>query len=451
MLKRIVTYSLVGLFGALLAVLTAGGVMKYVNRDRVAPGVILCGRDVSGMSAEELFRTVEGLVPETVTELRCRFLPEMRGEIEAYVRKINKEKSREELYLAVCGNELCLTVRTPVFRVNIEDTVKAVLETSRKVKVWEQLYKAVTGQTFRIKPVGAIFIREEAGFEIGVNTLREAVERERREATVAWEKGKISVTESLRGFRLDTEKLCSEAEHVLAEATERMNAGPVEGLVLRFYVNGTALMPRLSTTQAKKCDTIIGEFVTFYTGAGGGRVQNIEAGAEKLHARVILPGEEFSVATVLMPFTEANGYASGGTYIDGQLSKSIGGGVCQLSTTLYNALLQTRLDITMRYPHSMTVGYVPLGRDAAIAGDYKDLRFVNNTKAPVLLLCVATGECVKVTLYGAEEATRGEVSFESVVTEQDEESVTVEVYRVEKGEKGKDVRERVSRDKYKEK
>ena len=93
---------------------------------------------------------------------------------------------------------------------------------------------------------------------------------------------------------------------------------------------------------------------------------------------------------------------------------------------------------------------MPLGRDAAIAGDYKDLRFVNNMKAPVILLCEGAEEKVKVTLYGPEEAKRGKVTFESVVTEQEEDSVIVEVYRVEKGEKGKEVRERVSRDRYKE-
>ena len=167
-----------------------------------------------------------------------------------------------------------------------------------------------------------------------------------------------------------------------------------------------------------------------------------------MHANVILPGDTFSVAEALMPFTEENGYATGGTYIDGQLSESIGGGVCQLSTTVYNALLQTRLEIVERYPHSMPVGYIPPGQDAAIAGDYKDLKFRNATKSPVVLLCETTGTEVMVTLYGSEDAMRDEVIVESVVTEETGEQVTAEVYRTEKGENGVIVREKVSRDTY---
>lgn len=447
MWKKAVIYSLIGLGFVGVAVLVTGFAMEKMGKNRVAPGVVLCGRDVSGMTEEELLHVVtEELLPETVTELRCRFLPEMREEIMGHVA--------EEPSLAVRGDELCLTVKSPMFRVCVEETMEAVAEASRDVKAWERLYEAVTGRPFRERRVAAAFVWEEDTFRACTETLCRVTERERKEASVVWDAGKIKVTEGQRGYRLDRERLWEEAERVAAESTERMNAGPVEGLVLRFYVSGTALMPRLSTAQAEKCDTVIGEFTTFYTGAAGGRVQNIKAGAEKLHETVVLPGEEFSVATALLPFTEENGYASGGTYIDGQLSESIGGGVCQLSTTLYNALLQTKLNITMRYPHSMPVGYVELGRDAAIAGDYKDLRFVNNTRVPVVILCETKGEKVTVTLYGTKEVKRDEVTFESVVTEEAEENtsgnITVEVYRTEKRGKGKDVRERVSRDRYKE-
>ena len=461
MLKKVFIYSLAGLMAAVFVLAVTGFAVKLAGKDRVAPGVVLCGREVSGMTSGELEQVIAELVPETVTEMYCRFLPEMKEEIERRVTEVTKKKGdrqkqngtegeADEVSLEVWGDELFVVMKEPMFRVCIEETVEAVTEASRRVSAWEWLYKAVTGHALRERRVEAVFQWEEDRLRLCGELLQRMTERDRREAVITWDGEKIKVAESLRGFRLDTEKLYSEAEQVLAEATERMNAEQVEGLVLRFYVKGTALMPQLSTTQAKRCETLIGQFTTFYTGAAGGRVRNIETGAQKLHGTVILPGEEFSVASVLMPFTVANGYAFGGTYIDGQLSESIGGGVCQLSTTLYNALLQTRLDITMRYPHSMSVGYIPLGRDAAIAGDYKDLKFKNTTNVPVLLLCETNGESVKVTLYGPKEAKREEVGFESVIAEQTKESVTVEVYRTEKGEDGKEVRERVSRDRYKE-
>ena len=464
MLKRIVTYSMPGVFLLLAVVVFAGLAVKKVNTGRIAPGITVCGWDVSGMRMDEVREVAEELIPETVTELRCRFLPEMREEVEARVKTINEEKDRTgsaiagdtesgaaAIRLTVQENEVCLTAKSLLFWSDVEKTLQTVADMSGEVKVREWLYAAVTGRPYRIREAEVSFLWEEAKFGEYIALLCDITERERQDATVVWENGQIKVTESRRGYRLETEKLWQEAETVAQKAVERMQAGSVEGLVLRFYVKGTALMPGLSTEQAQSCNTVIGSFTTSYAGAGGGRIQNIHTGADKLHGTVVLPGEEFSVAAALMPFTEVNGYAAGGTYIDGQLSESIGGGVCQLSTTLYNALLQTYLEITERHPHSMPVGYVPLGRDAAIAGDYKDLKFRNTTEAPVLLLCEVTGSKVKVTVYGSGEAKRGEVRFESVVTEETEESVAVEVYREEKGGDGAAKKEKVSEDRYQRK
>lgn len=451
MLKRVVGYGLVMVLAAAVALTIAGVVVKKKNTGRIAPGVTVCGRDLSGLTMAEAEAVVRELVPNCVTELRCRFLPEMREEIEDCVQEFHSEseyKETEDVHLTVSEKEVCLTVRRPLFRIDVEASLQAVTEKNAEVKVWEWLYGAVTGRPVSVRQADAVFVWEEELFREYLAVLKEVVEREKREATVSWEKGHLVVSKSKRGFRLDTEVLQRDAERVTAEVAARLKSGPVEGLVLRFSLTGTALMPNLSTAQAEKCNTVLGVFTTAYMGAGNGRVQNIENGAEKLHAKVVLPGEAFSVATALMPFTEENGYAPGGTYIDGQLSESIGGGVCQLSTTLYNALLQTRLEIVERHPHSMPVGYVPLGQDAAIAGDYKDLKFKNTTNVPVLLLCEVTGEVVKVTVYGTEEAQRGKVTFERVIRSEDEEKVTVEVYRTETGADGEEKRERVSEDVY---
>lgn len=453
MIKRVVIYSMVLLALAAVALTVAGGVVKKRNIGRTAPGIVLCGRDISGMTLPDVEAVIEELVPETVAELHCRFLPEMREELEKQIQSKNKTgegKNSKEVW-SLQEKEICLTIVLPLLRVDVESTLRAVTEKSEEVKVWEWLYGAVARQPYKIRTVEASFMWEESVFRETVDMLRSVMEREQKDATVAWEKGTRKVTESRRGFRLNTDALWREAETAAQEATERLQVGPAEGLVLRFYITGTALMPGLTTAQAEKCNTVIGSFTTMYTGAGSGRAQNIETGAGKLHGTVVLPGETFSVATALMPFTESNGYATGGTYIDGQLSESIGGGVCQLSTTIYNALLQTKLEITERHPHSLPVGYVPLGQDAAIAGDYKDLKFKNTTDAPVLLLCETMGESVKVTLYGTKDAGRSAVSVESVTIEETKDSLTVEVYRTETVAGGGEKKERVSRDKYRRK
>ena len=87
-----------------------------------------------------------------------------------------------------------------------------------------------------------------------------------------------------------------------------------------------------------------------------------------------MPGEEFSAYTWLTPFTVENGYASAGSYANGQVVDTVGGGACQICTTLYNAALLAEMDITQRQNHSMIVTYVPASQDSAIAGTYKDLK-----------------------------------------------------------------------------
>lgn len=258
----------------------------------------------------------------------------------------------------------------------------------------------------------------------------------------------LSVTESRNGFALDAEKTMLMLEEKLEGLEECLQKCGAEYAILTVQAETAVIEPKLSTEVAKKCNTLISEFSTSYEGAGNGRARNISAGASHLNGKIILPGEEFSTAAALMPFSVENGYTAGGTYINGELSESLGGGVCQLSTTLYNAALQTKLTVTKRSAHSMPVAYVPLGRDAAIAGDYKDLCFQNTTGAPVLLLCEATGKKVTVSLYGTGGAKRNGVWFEQIKTKETSEEVWVETYRGYIDENGVKQRDLVGESRY---
>lgn len=442
MLKRVVRYSLVGAFVVLAVLFLTGIAVKRGSAGRIGPGVTVWERDLSGVKVEDAEKGIKELLPEFWIEMRCRFLPEERSRIEAMAME------GEGARLVLEGQEVCLSSKISPIQMSVEGTLENILEKSSEVKVWEWLYWETTGKVLRKRAAEPEVVWKTEVFTEMVDVLGGLTEREYKDATVCWEDEKVKVTESERGFRIQREAFRKDTEEVMADVLARLRGNPVDRMVLRFYLKGEVQQPKLSTEVAKECNTVIGGFETGYPGAGAGRKQNIAAGAGRLHGQVILPGETFSVAAALQPFTEANGYAAGGTYINGQLAESIGGGVCQLSSTLYNALLQTKLEITERYPHSMPVGYVPLGQDAAIAGDYKDLKFRNNTKTPVLLLCEATGEEVRIKLYGSDETVREGVSLEHVVTEETEENITVEVYREEKDSGGKVRRERVSKDRY---
>lgn len=104
----------------------------------------------------------------------------------------------------------------------------------------------------------------------------------------------------------------------------------------------------------------------------------------------------------MVPFTEENGYAPAASYANGTVVESFGGGICQVSTTLYQAVLQAELEVTERHNHSMIVKYVEPSMDAAIAEGAKDFRFVNNTEAPIYIEGYTYGGKIYFNLYGEE-------------------------------------------------
>ncbi len=130
---------------------------------------------------------------------------------------------------------------------------------------------------------------------------------------------------------------------------------------------------------------LAGEMATGYRGSTLDRVENLKLASRALSERIVMPGESVSCSTVFKPRTAANGYKNASVFQNGQKVDGIGGGICQVSTTLYNALLNAGVKVTERHPHSMQVDYVPLGLDAAIATGYKDLVFCNNYTQPIYL------------------------------------------------------------------
>lgn len=140
------------------------------------------------------------------------------------------------------------------------------------------------------------------------------------------------------------------------------------------------------TVTEADLSTIQDELGSFSTDAGGGeRWKNLKNGVEKLNGTVVMPGEQISVHDVTAPYDEEHGYVQAGSYENGQVVDTYGGGICQVSTTLYNAVLFSELKVVKRYPHSMLVAYVPPSRDAAIAGDTKDFVFENNYDTPIYI------------------------------------------------------------------
>lgn len=173
--------------------------------------------------------------------------------------------------------------------------------------------------------------------------------------------------------------------------------------------------PKGSTQDLMQMRDVLGTFTTSYSSSGSARVANIENACRLINGSVVYPGEEFSILATITPFTAENGYYLAGSYLGDQVVESFGGGICQVSTTLYNAVIRAELGVTARSNHSMIVGYVQPSMDAAIAeSSGMDFRFVNNLEKPIYIDGYTQGKSITFTVYGAETRDPGRVvSFES--------------------------------------
>lgn len=176
--------------------------------------------------------------------------------------------------------------------------------------------------------------------------------------------------------------------------------------------------PGGSREELARITDVLGQGSTDYSASSAARATNIKNGTSKLNGKVLYPGESFSVCTTMMPFDEDNGYEMAPSYANGEVVESFGGGICQVSTTLYLAVLRAELEVTERHNHSMSVGYVKPSMDAAIAEGSKDFRFTNNLDAPIYIEGYASSGKLSFAVYGEEYRPEGrQVKYESETLE----------------------------------
>ena len=165
------------------------------------------------------------------------------------------------------------------------------------------------------------------------------------------------------------------------------------------------LLPPLTTAGARTISSLLGTFTTRYACCQP-RVTNIRLIAKAIDASVVMPGETFSLNQASGERTSADGYVKAPFIADGELAESIGGGVSQVSTTLYNAAYFAGLRIDAHRPHSFYIDRYPPGREATLNFPDIDLRWTNDTPAPVLIRAVTDATSVVVSLYGSDTGRR---------------------------------------------
>ncbi|MFQ7264984.1 MAG: VanW family protein [Lachnospiraceae bacterium] len=177
--------------------------------------------------------------------------------------------------------------------------------------------------------------------------------------------------------------------------------------------------PKGTREELAQVQDVLGSFETDFSSSSSARKKNVRTGAGKLNGIVLYPGDTLSVYEAVSPFDAENGYALAPSYENGTTVDSYGGGICQVSTTLYNAVMRAELEIVTRSAHSMIVTYVEPSMDAAIAGTFKDLQFKNNQETPIYIEGYTNGGTLGFRIYGKEtRPDNRKVTFESEVTSQ---------------------------------
>lgn len=376
----------IGLFFMLLIALL-GGTYLFLNRyvskypdNKIAGNIYVGPVSAGGMSKEQLKKALEEHM-ESKKQTKVVFLI---------------DEAKEETTLEVLG----------IGYKDIDHVVTQAFAYGKEGSVWERYHalkdiskeKMVFEEEYIIdNEVATAFLGEKA-----VPLANHAVN-----ATITKYSGGFNITEEKEGKTVDIAKTLDSLEQYL---NDEWNYKEFEHEVI--------LKKETPKIKAAELKTIKDELGTFATNAGGGtRWQNLKTGIGKLNGLVVMPGEEVSVHDVTAPYDKEHGYVAAGSYENGQVVDTYGGGICQVSSTLYNALLRAEIEIVKRYPHSMQVSYVDPSADAAIAGDYKDLVFKNNYDTPIYIegKIDDTNQLV-VTIFGKEIRDAGrEVKFESEV------------------------------------
>ena len=175
---------------------------------------------------------------------------------------------------------------------------------------------------------------------------------------------------------------------------------------------------------------LLSSFPTYYSTRDTDRTTNLILAANKINGTVVMPGEVFSYNTVVGERTIAAGYKEAPIYVSGEVVDGLGGGICQVTSTLYNAVVYANLEIVERSNHQFVPSYVTASRDATVVYGSIDFKFKNNRNYPIKILCSVSNGVVNFEIYGLKTADDYEVEISSRITSQTANYTNSEAYKI---------------------
>ncbi|MCP8969487.1 VanW family protein [Ectobacillus ponti] len=224
----------------------------------------------------------------------------------------------------------------------------------------------------------------------------------------------------------------TDGQKVNKDKLRELSIQAIKDTAAKVEVPLTAVKPERTAEDIESMGIkeVIAEYRTSVSGRNSSQVFNVARAANTLSGVFIAPDETFSFNSRVGITDAANGYKTAAVYVNGKVEQSAGGGVCQMSSTLYGAILQADLSIVERSNHSMPVHYVPLGQDATVADYGPDLKFKNNTGHHIYIQSFVEGGSTVVRIFGTK--TGKEVFVSSQVVGENDKSITVVTYKTVK-------------------
>lgn len=348
-------------------------------------GVLIQGMDLSGMNKAEAAGAVEQYIEETLKPMQVTLLTSNNTEVQVTVGDLgitwsNPDILDEALAIGIEGNVIT--------------RYKVLKDLQREPVNYDLAF------SYDMDSISQIVMEQCTQYD------QEAVD-----SSLKRENGVFTVIEGQSGYHLDAEL---SIDTIYRYMTQEWNLQPCT-----IALNVTEIQPQGTAEELALVTDVLGSFTTSFASSNAGRAANVTNGCRLIDGTVLYPGEEFSTQSYASPFTVENGYQTGGAYLNGKVVDSVGGGICQVSTTLYNAVLRAELEVTQRYNHSMVVTYVEPAADAAIASSAgKDFVFTNNLDTPIYIEGIIKDKTITFNIYGHEtRSSNRKVRFESQVLE----------------------------------
>jgi vancomycin resistance protein YoaR len=410
--KRKAAFAALGALGA-VGLLGGGGVLAYagmrpVNQEKIAEGVHLVGVPF----------TVNGLTKEEATTKFRSWAKDQMAQPITFNAPVSKKKWVRTL--AEVGG-----------RYDVDKTVEELWKVGKDDGLIQKVSLLVQERNVSVKPV---FLFNEASLDKVLKEMGKTIDRKPENAKAEMEGKVLKVAkEDVKGLEID-QKATKEA--LLQGDPSRLQDGEEVTLMIK------ETSAKVTVDKLGKIGSLLGSFATDYGGSPYGRKQNVRIAARKINGTMLAPGDVFSYNNTVGERSEDNGFKIAHQYQDGKVVDAVGGGVCQPSSTLYNAVLYAGLKIVERSNHSMPVRYVSPGRDATVSYDSTDFRFENNTAGVIFIGASADGETLRFRLFGEKPLERKVVDIDTGSRHYDSKGgFSISTWRVFKEPNGKTTRE----------